>query len=276
MTTRITAHTGVFAIIGNPVRHSLSPALYNAAFRAAHLDAVYGALALDNDAVGPVMRALDGGNITIPHKGVAARALDRATARVTRTAACNTFRSHRRKLWGDNTDVIGFSLALRRLLPDVYGARVLLLGAGGGARAALLALLEDGADEVVVLARSRRRRADLEHVAGRQGRRLHVVADDRAIRGQGFDLVVNATPLGLRSRDPLPIRFEKLAALRAVFDLVYRPGGTAWVNRALAIGIPAIDGKEMLLQQAAAAFRFWWDTDAPVAVMRRAMEVPGT
>lgn len=274
MSTRVSARTRVFAILGRPVSHSLSPVLYNAAFRAARLDAVYGALSPGPDAVAAVMRTLAGGNITIPYKGVAAAALDRATNRVTRTLACNNFWTEGKKLVGDNTDVIGFALALRGLLPDAAGARVLLLGAGGGARAALFALLEDGVDEVVILARTRGRRAELERVAGRRVRRIHVVANEKAVREQGFDLVVNATPLGLRPRDPLPIRFEKLAALRAVFDLVYRPGGTAWVNRAQGLGLPAVDGQEMLLQQAAAAFRNWWQLDAPLTRMRAAMALP--
>lgn len=274
MSTRISALTRVFAILGQPVAHSLSPVLYNAAFRAARLDAVYGALSPAAAAVEPVMRTLAGGNVTIPYKGIAAQALDRGTARVQRTFACNTFWTDGQRLLGDNTDVIGFAVAMRRLLPDVTGSRVLLLGAGGGARAALYALLEDGADQVVVLARSRKRRAELEAVAGRRVRRVQVVASEKAVQGQGFDLLVNATPLGLGTRDKLPLRFEKLAALRAVFDLVYRPGGTAWVTRASALGLPAIDGREMLLQQAAAAFEIWWHTDAPIKQMRAAMEAP--
>jgi shikimate dehydrogenase len=274
VSTRISARTRVFAILGNPVAHSLSPVLYNAALRAARLDAVYGALSPAAEAVAPVMRTLAGGNVTIPYKGMAAEALDRATARVKQTIACNTFWTAGSKLLGDNTDVIGFAVALRRLLPAAKGTRVLLLGAGGGARAALYALLDDGADEVVVLARSRRRRAELEAVAGRRARRVHIVGHERAVHGQGFDLIVNATPLGLRPRDRLPFRFERLAALRAVFDLVYQPGGTAWVKRALALGVPAIDGQEMLLQQAAAAFEIWFDTDAPIQAMRAAMAAP--
>jgi shikimate dehydrogenase len=134
--------------------------------------------------------------------------------------------------------------------------------------------LEDDADEVTVFARSRRRRAELEAVAGRRARRVHVVASEKSVHDQGFDLIVNATPLGLRARDPMPLRFEKLAALRAVFDMVYRAEGTPWVQRALMLGLPAIDGREMLLQQAAAAFEIWWDIDAPVKQMRAAMAAP--
>jgi shikimate dehydrogenase len=271
---RLTGETRAFAILGNPVSHTLSPVIQNAALQAEQLDAVYVALACTSDDVPAVMRSLAGGNVTIPHKGAAAQALDRATSRVQRTAACNTFWSDGKRLYGDNTDVIGFSVALRRLLPDPAGARVLIIGAGGAARAAVYALLEDDVDEITVLARQRRRRAEIEHVAGRRGRRVNVLGNEKAVHNQGFDLVVNATPLGMKPRDAAPFKLERLGGVRAVFDMVYRPEGTAWSRRAAASGIPAIDGMEMLLQQAAAAFEIWWDIDAPLDVMRAAIGSP--
>jgi shikimate dehydrogenase len=274
VTIGLSASTRVFAILGDPVAHTLSPIIQNAALHAAGLDAAYVALRVGEKAVAPVMRTLAGGNVTIPHKGVAAASLDRATARVKQTRACNTFWTDGKRLLGDNTDVIGFSVALRLLMPDVSGARVLVVGAGGAARAALYALLEDGADEVVLIARSRARRAELEHVAGRKARRVHVVANEKAMRDHGFDLVVNATPLGIKDRDAWPLRLERLGGVRAVFDMVYRQQGTRWSRYASAAGIPAMDGKEMLLQQAAAAFEIWWDMDAPMRQMRAAMETP--
>jgi shikimate dehydrogenase len=271
---RIRGSTPVFALLGNPVSHSLSPIIYNAALRATDLEAVYVALACEADALPSVMRSLAGGNITVPHKGNAAEALDRSTQRVARTRACNTFWKQGKRLCGDNTDVIGFSVALRRLLPDPAGARVLVVGAGGAARAAVYALLDAKVDEITVIARSRARRKEIEAVAGRLVRRVHVVASEKSVTGEGYDLLVNATPLGLKESDRAPFKFEKLGALRTVFDMVYRRGGTAWVQRATALGIPAIDGMEMLLQQAAAAFEIWWDIDAPIRAMRAAMDSP--
>ena len=275
MSTAPTGQTSVFGILGDPVAHTLSPIIQNAALRAAGLDATYVALRVAEKHVAPVMRTLAGGNVTIPHKGTAAAALDRATGRVRQTRACNTFWTDGTRLLGDNTDVIGFSVALRLLLADVAGARVLVAGAGGAARAALYALLEDGADQVVVIARSRGRRKEISSVAGRRARRVEVVASEKKVAGEGFDLVVNATPLGIKDKDAPPLRLERLGGVRAVFDLVYRPEGTRWSRHAAAAGIPAMDGKEMLLQQAAAAFEIWWDTDAPIKQMRAAMESPG-
>jgi shikimate dehydrogenase len=272
--TTITGQTRAFAILGNPVSHTLSPVIQNAAIEAEQLDAVYVPLQCVESDVPAIMRTLAGGNVTIPHKGTAARALDRATSRVQRTEACNTFWSDGKRIYGDNTDVIGFSVALRRLLPDPAGSRVLIVGAGGAARAAVYALLEDDVDEITVLARHRGRRAEIERVAGRRAKRVQVIGRESAVHKEGFDLIVNATPLGMNDRDASPFKLEKLAAVRAVFDMVYKPGGTKWARRAAAGGIPAIDGTEMLLQQAAAAFEIWWDIDAPIEVMRSAIAMP--
>lgn len=271
---RIDGATSVFALLGNPVSHSLSPVIHNAAMRSAGIDAVYVALQCEAEDVASVMRSLTGGNVTVPHKGVAAAALDRATERAVRTNACNTFWTERGRVMGDNTDVIGFSVALRRVLPDPSGARVLVIGAGGAARAAVYALLESDVDEITVIARDRARRAEIEHVAGRRARRVSVVANEKSVYREGYDLVINATPLGLKDSDRSPLRFEKLDGLRAAFDMVYRAGGTVWARRAAALGIPAVDGTEMLLQQAAAAFEIWFETDAPMKAMRSAIHSP--
>ena len=264
----------LFAILGDPVAHTLSPAIQNAAIRAANLDAAYVALQVAADDVTAVMRSLAGGNVTIPHKGTAANALNRATARVRQTHACNTFWTDGKRLLGDNTDVIGFSVALRRLLPDVAGARVLVVGAGGAARAALYALLEDRAGAVTVVARSRGRRKEIESVAGRRARRVHVVASAKKIRGELFDLVVNATPLGIEANDAAPIELAQLGGVRAVFDMVYRPEGTRWSRYAAECGILAKDATAIVLYPAAVAVEIWLVTAAPIKAMRAAIALP--
>ncbi|MGQ0813937.1 MAG: shikimate dehydrogenase family protein [Gemmatimonadota bacterium] len=270
----ISAATRTFALLGEPVEHSRSPQIQNAAIKAAGIDAVYVALRCGQHAVpgliGGLARAGGGGNVTIPHKGVAADVVDIASQRVRATSACNTFWLQRGKVHGENTDVAGFSRARALLLPDLHDARVLIIGSGGGARSVLYSLLDDGAAGVTVLGRKRARSQEITAVAGRRARRVAYITNERLLRNEGFDLVVNATSLGLRATDRFPLHFSRLAALRAVFDLVYQPGGTRWVQQARALGIPAADGAEMLIQQAAAAFEIWFDVEAPVAVMRAA------
>lgn len=216
-------------------------------------------------------RAGGGGNVTVPHKGIAAQTVEVATARVRATHACNTFWLRRGRVHGENTDAPAFAATLREIAGDVRGSRALILGAGGAARSAVYALLEDGCDGIVVLGRSRARAREISSAAGRRSRRVTFETNERAVRGEGFDIVINATPLGLRPRDRLPLKFDKLGGLTAVFDMVYKPGGTAWTRYARSLGIPAADGGEMLIRQAAAAFEIWFDMPAPIEVMRSAM-----
>lgn len=270
----IKSGTRTFAILGNPVAQARSPLIQNAAMKAANIDAVYVALRCASaDAPGLIhglARAGGGGNITIPHKGLAAESVERASAAVRATKACNTFWMQRGKVYGENTDVIGFKAAVREVIGDLKGARVLIIGSGGAARSALHAVLEEGTAAATVLGRTPARGKEMIAVAGRKARRVSFVTDARRLGAEGFDLVVNATSLGMKETDRLPLRFSALGGLTAVFDVVYRQGGTAWVQAARANGIPAADGGEMLIQQAAAAFELWFDIEAPVGVMRRA------
>jgi shikimate dehydrogenase len=270
----ISAATRVYALLGDPIAHSFSPVMQNAAFVEEGLDAVYVALRCDAQAAPPLARALalagGGGNVTVPHKTAVAAALELRTDAVLLTGACNTFWSERGQLCGDNTDVDGFRAATDALVGSCAGARVLLIGAGGAARAAAVALASSGAAEVVLLNRSpARAQALLTDLAGMAPMRL--MPADR-LPGESFDLVVNATPLGLDTADPLPLDLGGLRRAGAALDLVCRPGDTAWIAHAIALGIPAAGGAAMLLAQGAAAFTCWWKRPAPLAAMRSALQ----
>jgi len=156
-------------------------------------------------------------------------------------------------------------------MPTMAGARVLLLGAGGAARAALAALEEEGGAAVTVLARTPSRAAELRERFGGSRLTVRTATDPEDVRGQDFDLVVNATPLGLRPGDPLPLDLTTLRSVGAVLDMVYGAEPTPWVASARALGIPAVDGIPMLIAQGAAAFERWWGLPAPVAAMRAAL-----
>lgn len=289
MMPRISGRTRVFALLGRPVAHSLSPAMQGAAMRELGLDATYVALPCSEAGVAPLMRALaeagGGGNVTLPHKQTAAAALDRATRDVERTRACNTFWLRDGRLWGDNTDVAGFRGALRRLLPGgVAGAHALVLGAGGAARAALCGLVDEGIARVSVHNRTVDRAhavaASVTGVASEADATgvpaapslIDVVTETDEMFGMEFDLVVNATRLGLAMTDPLPVDLGRLARPSAVLDLVYGASGTPLVHAAGDLGIPAADGREMLVLQGAAAFRRWFGVEAPVEAMRRGLQ----
>ena len=266
----VSADTRLLVVLGDPVAHSLSPVMYNAAIRALGLDAVYVALPTPAPALPgllAVLPALGGaGNVTVPHKEAAERCLAQKTELCARVGACNTFWTERGALVGDNTDVAGILTALRQLGAD-GGGSWLLVGTGGAARAVAVAAATA--------------RADL-HVVSRDAARARAFSDwaqtsgARAAPAQGAlqpDVAINATPLGLKDRDPLPLDTEHAPHLAAALDLVYAPGGTRWVRTLRAAGVRAQDGREVLVQQGAAAFsRFFPDRAAPVEVMRAAVD----
>lgn len=274
--TDLSASSRVFALLGDPVSHSLSPEIQNAAIRAAGVDGVYVAVPAKEAELAGLMHGLarggGGGNVTLPHKERAASMLDSPNSTVRRTGACNTFWAEDDgTVVGDNTDVEGFRRALASFMAKgPEGARVLMLGAGGAARAALVALLDDGVDEIRLLNRSVERARAVSRRIG--GERVRVVPLASELDGEDFDLVVNATRLGLNADDPLPLDLEVLSRVGSVFDMVYSDDRTGFVKAAEARGIRATDGIEMLIQQGAAAFEAWWGQEAPVDAMREAFQ----
>lgn len=266
----VTGRTRVAGVIGDPVRHSRSPALHNAAFAAAGLDWVYVAFEVGEGEVPSAlagMRSLGlaGLNVTMPHKQAVADAVDVLTPDAQALDAVNTVVPVEGRLVGHNTDGAGFldSLVLDAGV-EVAGRRCLVLGAGGAARAVVRALAGAGAAEVVVVNRTPaagERAAALAGSIGRLGTELDV---------GDADLVVNATPLGMGARaGELPCDPGRLrGAGQVVVDLVYDPLETAWLAAARTAGATTVDGLGMLVRQAAHAFTLWTGIEAPVEAMR--------
>jgi shikimate dehydrogenase len=272
----VTAATRTIALLGDPVGHSISPEIQNAAFREAGVDGVYVAVRCAPDDLDGFMKGLaragGGGNVTLPHKEKAASILDVRSEAVRRTGACNTFWGDEHgRLHGDNTDVDGFQQALRIFIGgNAKGLRVLLLGGGGAARAALHGLLEEGADEVLLYNRTQDRARAVARRLG--GERTRVVPIFRELEGESFDLIVNATRLGLDPEDVTPLDLEMLHRAGAAMDMVYGRHTTAFVQSAEAAGVRSTDGLEILVQQGAASFERWWGHAAPVDAMRDAVQ----
>jgi shikimate dehydrogenase len=265
----IGASTRLLVILGDPVAHAMSPTMHNAACRALGLDAVYVALRTPVAALGAALEALAAagaaGNVTLPHKEAVERSIARKTDVCARARACNTFWTEDGALVGDNTDVPGVHAALCEL--GVNGGRWLVLGTGGAARAVAVAAADAGA---ALRVRSRHPDRAREFVDWAKGLGVHAEA---AHGPAEVDAVINATPLGLKERDPLPLDPKHLRSVRVALDLVYARGETRWVRVMRAHGVAARDGREMLVQQGAAAFtRFFPGTAAPVDVMRAAVE----
>ena len=271
-----TAKTRLLTLLGDPILHSKSPEIQNRAFEAAGVDGVYVALQCkEEDLEGfmvSIARSGGGGNITLPHKEKAAAIVEIASEAVVQTGACNTFWGDERgRIHGDNTDVDGFRSALSFFIGSVpSGIRVLLLGGGGAARASLLGLIDEGADEIVIFNRTPERARSMSRRIG--GERTRVIPVLEEIEGEDFDLVINATRLGLEKNDASPVDLERLGCVGAAMDLVYGRHVTPFVRAAEAMDIRATDGAEMLVRQGAASFERWWEIPAPVEAMRAAME----
>jgi shikimate dehydrogenase len=257
--------TRVFALLGDPVAHSLSPAIQNAAFRVLGLDAVYVPLRCVPAHVPVLMAALaeagGGGNVTVPHKHLAATALTRPSERVRALGTCNTFWWDGSALTGESTDVEGVQAALRRLEVDLE--TWLVIGTGGSARAVAEAARLAGA-RLAVSSRDPGRAAAFLAWAGGLG--IEIAGADDAT------LVINATPLGMKEGDPLPSRADSTPRAVAALDLVYQRGETPWVRLQREAGRRAADGREVLLAQGAAALSRWFPKQTPpLDVMRAAL-----
>jgi shikimate dehydrogenase len=259
----ISGRTRVFALLGDPVAHSLSPAMHNAAFAALGLDAVYVPMRCGADQVPVLMRALvaggGGGNVTVPHKQVAASAVDEAIG--PGRDAVNTFWGVDGRLIGDNTDVTGVLAGL-----DAIGAPPtswLVLGTGGGAHS-VVAAARDRSARLAFQSRDPDRAAVMSRFAAERG-------VEPAERG-GCEVVINTTPVGLAPDDPLPSSPAGPSTTRFVLDLVYAPGETRWVREFRASGARAADGRIVLVAQGAAAFERWFPgIKAPREVIRAAV-----
>jgi len=270
----VSGRTQLAAVIGDPVGHSLSPTLLNAAFAATGLDWTYLAFEVpDGGAVGALdaMRTLSLGglSVTMPHKAAVAAAVDRCTPDAEALGAVNCVVVDDERLVGHNTDGGGFLDGLAHdAKMDASGSRAVVLGAGGAARAVVRALGDAGAAEVVVVNRTRDRAAEAARLAGPVGRVVDGdgLADCLAVA----DLVVNATPIGMAgttSSGDLPVDPALLDDGAVAVDLIYHPAETAWMAALRRRGIEAHGGLSMLVFQAARAFVLWTGVEAPVAAM---------
>jgi shikimate dehydrogenase len=270
-------------IFGDPVTHSRSPAMHNAAFRALKLDYYYLPFAIKPAGLAAAVNAIRtlgmaGVNLTIPHKERALSYLDGLSAEARRIGAVNTVVNRGGRLIGHNTDGRGFLLALRAAWGvSMQGRVVCLIGAGGAARAVAAALMRAGVKRLIIANRSIDRAARLARaIRGRGARssaRVQVIAlSDAALRrvAADCDYLVNATAVGLRRSDPRLASPEVVGRFPSVCDLIYQPAVTPLLRDARAAGCRTMNGLGMLVYQGALSFQLWTGRKAPIAVMMRA------
>jgi shikimate dehydrogenase len=287
-------------VFGDPVAHSLSPQMQNAALGACDIHMHYARFHIRANELrsallclrrlataSPSCGGLDfvGINLTVPHKIGAFAQINDADQFATRAGAVNTIRVRDGKLIGSNTDGEGFLRAIRTEFSiDLRDLRVMIIGAGGGTGRAIawqcalencerLVLVNRTPEKAIVLAQQLRPFFSGPRVLGPSARIEAVAWDESPMRTQlaDIDLIVNATPLGMNPGDPTPIPARLIAPHHILFDCVYGSSKTAAVRAAEEAGARGANGLSMLLYQGALSFSIWFDRDAPIEAMRKAL-----
>jgi 3-dehydroquinate dehydratase / shikimate dehydrogenase len=257
--------TRIYGVVGDPIGHSLSPAIMNAAFRRENVNAVY--LALHAKALKDLLTCIreipiHGLSVTMPYKEAILSYLDNTDSHTTKVGACNTVvRAQDGRLYGFNTDTAGIVRPVERRLNTIEGARILVIGAGGAARAAVFGLRERGA-EIYIMNRSAAHGKKLAHQAHAR------IMKRPDLKKMAFDVIINATPVGMGNSRETPL-LEKEINARYLFDMVYDPAETRLMKLARERGAQLIPGIEMFVHQAARQFEIWTGKPAPWDEMLR-------
>lgn len=275
------SRTQVFAVLGHPITHTLSPVMHNAAFEELGLDAVYLAFDVGPDQVGHLLTSMQqmnfgGLNLTVPLKEKVQSVLTRVDPVAEAIGAVNTVVFADDGMVGHNTDGEGFVRAAGELDVELGGKRVVILGSGGAARAATLFSARAGAAEITLVARNQGAAAALVSELGvrHPGVAMRAVTepgDQVAAVAQG-EFVVQSTPVGLKDGDPPIVGVEAFHEGQAMLDMIYHVAETSTMKAARSAGARVANGLGMLLYQGALAFTLWTGRDAPIPIMRAALE----
>ena len=272
--------TKIYGLIGYPVKHSLSPLMHNAAFSSLKIDAEYRLFEVKpqelKDFIGSlVQRNICGLNVTIPHKESVAPLLDSVSPEARLIGAVNTIKVADRKLEGFNTDGEGFLEHIKGELHfDPEGKKISMIGAGGAARAVSVILSKSKAKRLNIFDVDKPKASALVNHLKDNFKNVEfkaVVSIDELDAGES-DLLVNATPIGMKDSDPCLIEDRSLHKDILVYDLIYNPKETKLLKAAKSKGAKVSNGLGMLLYQGAIAFQIWTGKAAPIEIMRAALE----
>ncbi len=264
----------LFGVLGDPVSHSLSPVMHNAAFKALGMDCEYHAFRVSKDALhdaihGAYALGFGGLNLTIPLKEEALRVVKPAEL-AKQIGAVNTV-DFKKGIVGYNTDGIGAKMALMDSGIEVKGKNVLLLGAGGAARAIAFQLASDGAS-VTIANRTEERAVALAKEVGGIGKARGVGLDELKNLVRNCDILINSTSAGMFPEiSDTVVTSDMMHSSLVVFDIVYNPVNTRLLKEARKAGAKTIDGVMMLVYQGAEAFRIWTGTSPPIEIMEKAV-----
>ena len=264
--------TKIYGIVGHPVEHSLSPAMHNAAYKVEGIDAEYRHFDIDPDDPAGLanfcyetdINGIAGFSVTMPYKEVIMEYMDNMDVLAKETSSVNTVKNEDSMLNGYNTDTIGAIRALQEKT-EIKGKKALVLGAGGAARAIIYALREFGA-EVFVFNRTAQKAVAL-------AKKYDVeIVDFRDIKDDGFDIIVNCTPIGSFPQiEQSLLTADQIKKGAVVMDITTNPQETQLLKEAKKAGAKTISGERMLLHQAAGQFEIWFKKPAPFEVMEKAL-----
>lgn len=271
---QITGSTRLTGLFGYPVKHTLSPAMHNAAFRHLGLNLLYLPFSVTPKDLKTAIKSLTalnfiGINVTVPHKQTVIPYLDNITKEAEIIGAVNTILVRGNKLIGYNTDGIGFVKSLGRY--SLKGKTMFLLGAGGAGSAIAVESALCGLKRIFIADKLNNRAKNLSKKIS-MCETIIVRADDemKDVLPEA-DIIVNATPIGLNANDPISIPARWIPKKKLVYDLIYNPSETKLLKTAKSKGCKIINGLEMLLCQGAWAFKIWTGKKAGLEVMRRAI-----
>ena len=244
-----------YLVIGNPIEHSLSPTLHNHWIKDNKINAIYEKKKIDEHELGNLIleikkRKIDGINITVPFKKKIIPYLDGLSNEASSTQSVNTVFLDGDKLIGENTDIVGFMIGLKKTNYIVEGKKILILGAGGVVSSIIFALKKMKVSEIVITNRTQTKAEDLKKLF-----------NDLKIAKWGdipdFDIIINATSVGLKVNDKIDLDFSKIGRNKLFFDVIYNPKETNFLNIGKKLRNKTENGKLMFIHQASAAFKIW-------------------
>jgi shikimate dehydrogenase len=265
-----------FAVIGDPIDHSLSPNIHSAAFRELNLESSYIAYRIPKGELSDGVESLkkikiDGFNVTIPHKIEMMKYLDKMDESCSIIGAVNTVTNTEGILKGYNTDMDGFLDPFKKKEIKIQDTEILLLGAGGAARAIVAGVAKEKAKHITIANRTLENANNLAQFANKIGLDANAITIENIGNDlKGYDIIVNATSIGLKNESS-PISLESIKPETIVYDIVYMPMNTDFLKKAKERGAKIIYGYEMLLGQAVRAFEIWHGIEAPYNAMKKAL-----
>ena len=244
-----------FFVIGNPIAHSLSPKIHNSWIKDNNLDALYEKKLLnESDLKGIISEikkgSVEGINVTVPFKKSVIPFLDELTPLAQKTQSVNTIFKNNNKIIGDNTDVGGFEHGLKYINYNIKNKKVFILGAGGVVPSIIFALKKLGVSKISLSNRTKTKAENLKKIY----KELEIIDWGKNI---DFDVIINATSLGLKNDDQINLHFSKTGSNKLFYDLIYNPSKTKFLIKGEELGHKIENGKMMFIYQAQLAFKIW-------------------